>query len=580
MRTLIIKYSIALFCSTLVGYFLYQSLIQTDFVKKEVKLELLVDCMQASEFQFFLEDDKQVKVANMRSLKINQAAKDTKIVFDIPFVYNPGKIRLDPGLSTGKWILKKLTLKGLTADISYGSKELFEKLEPVHDIKTFKLLPNNEGLLIESGGHDPFVISKFSYATFFDFLNTQPRFQTIPLLFSLCLMLFTFLFLQKKLVAYDFRLLNTTHYFVAAFLFVLFLPFVWMTFFPSTADTGENRTLNSKPSFSINKIIEYPKTYSRYFEDNFGFKKSLSTLNSYYKLKLFNTSSKPELVVVGKNSWLYPTDMNIVGDYQNRKLFSDSELRTIQLNLEEANRFYEARGIHFFVMIMPIKSNIYPENLPNSIIRERSFSKLNQLKSFMDKNSAVEIVDVSAELLAAKSTAEVYYQHDIHMNFQGGYITYKKLMDKMTAFNPNLKPIPIINYKKVMKHIHNADLSRQLSLEDVLLNDEWHLEKTSDVAYKYVDAPKYENVSMLQPIVRTQIKNSKLPKVVVFRDSFFNLIMPYFSEHFSDCIYIWSREMSLEVIDKEQPGFVVYEMLESGIDKLLEDNPNGIHIVK
>ena len=272
--------------------------------------------------------------------------------------------------------------------------------------------------------------------------------------------------------------------------------------------------------------------------------------------------------------------MNIVGDYQNRKLFSDSELKTIQFNLEEANRFYEARGIHFFVMIMPIKSNIYPENLPNSIIRERNFSKLNQLKSFMDKNSNVAIVDVSAELLAAKSSAEVYYQHDIHMNFQGGYITYKKLMEKMAAFDPNLKPIPISNYKKTMKHIHNADLSRQLSIEDVLLNDEWHLEKTSDVAYKYVDAPEYENVSMLQPTVRTQIKNSKLPKVVVFRDSFFNLIMPYFSEHFSDCIYIWSRDMSLEVIDKEQPGFVVYEMLESGIDKLLEDNPNGIHIVK
>jgi alginate O-acetyltransferase complex protein AlgJ len=286
------------------------------------------------------------------------------------------------------------------------------------------------------------------------------------------------------------------------------------------------------------------------------------------------------LVVVCKNSWLYPTDITIAGDYQNRKLYSDSELKTIQFNLEEANRFYETKGIHFFVLIMPIKSNIYPENLPNSIVREQHISKLNQLKEYMDKHSAVEIIDVSTELLASKSSAEVYYQHDIHMNFQGGYITYKKLMDKMSKFNPDLKPIPANNYKKVLKHIHNADLSRQLSLEDVLLNDEWHLEKTTAVAYEPVESPAYSTVSMLQPIVRTQIKESKLPKAVVFRDSFFNLIMPYFSEHFSDCIYIWSREMSFEVIDKEQPGFVVYEMLESGIDKLLEDNPVEIRLAK
>ena len=281
-------------------------------------------------------------------------------------------------------------------------------------------------------------------------------------------------------------------------------------------------------------------------------------------------------MAVGKNSWLFSTDQSVVGDYQNRKLYTDDELKTIQYNLEEAYDWYKARGIHFFVMIMPVKSNIYPEYLPDMIKREKDSSKLQQLVGFMEKNSHVKIIDATQELMNAKSGAEVYYQHDIHMNFQGGFIAYQKLMKAMNEVNPDLKAVPESDYEKVLKHIHNADLSRQLSLEHVLLNDEWHLEKKGKVAYETVDPPVYETVSFLQPIVRTQIKNSKLPKAVVYRDSFFNLIMPYFSENFSDCIYIWSKEMSVEVIDKETPGYVVYEFLESGIDKLLEDNPSGI----
>ncbi|MBN8696826.1 MAG: hypothetical protein J0L87_09860 [Bacteroidetes bacterium] len=575
MKSLLLKYILPFIASVLVGYFLYCSFIQTDLVRKEVKMELILDADQASDVQFFMEDNKQFKVENMRSMKIDAPAKNIRLLYEIPFVYNPGRIRLDPGLTRGKWLVKKLVFKGLAGDISYSPEELYEKFKPENDIKTFQLIPG-EGLLVESNGHDPFIISKFSYAPFFIFLNTKPRIYYFPLLLSLSLAFFVFYFLNKRLGAFVDKEITTDHYFVILFLGLLTLPLIWKSFFPQTANSGENRSLQEKPVFSISEIVKYPKRFNSYFEDNFGFRKELSTLNSYYKLKLFNASSKPELVAVGKNSWLFSTDQSVVGDYQNRKLFSLGELQTIQYNLEEAYDWYKARGIHFFVMIMPVKSNIYPEYLPDMIKREKDSSKLQQLAGFMEKNSHVKIIDASLDLINAKPAAEVYYQHDIHMNFQGGFIAYKRLMKAINEVNPDLKAVPESDYEKVLKHIHNADLSRQLSLEHVLLNDEWHLEKKKEVAYETVDPPVYETASILQPTVRTQIKNSKLPKAVVYRDSFFNLIMPYFSENFSDCIYIWSKEMSVEVIDKETPGYVVYEFLESGIDKLLEDNPSGI----
>jgi hypothetical protein len=194
----------------------------------------------------------------------------------------------------------------------------------------------------------------------------------------------------------------------------------------------------------------------------------------------------------------------------------------------------------------------------------------------MDKNSFVKIIDVTNELLAAKSSQEVYYPHDIHWNLQGGFIGYKKLIAEIQKTNPDVKPVSDAQYMKVLKHTHNADLSRILSLENILLNDEWALEKTLKSKVKIIDPPSYGTVAIIQPTIRSQIENSKLPKAVVFRDSYFGLMQPFFSENFRDCIYLWTKDLSAEVVEKEKPDIVVFEMLETNIDKLLEDNPTGI----
>ena len=574
MKGVLTKYIIPILLSAFAGGIIYTSLIKTDFVKNEVKMEIILDCDQPSEVQFFLEDDHEFKESNMRSQKIAAAGKNIQVSFDIPFVYNPGRIRIDPGISRGKWQIKKVRFKGLRGDFEYVDSEIGQKFMPMNDIKTFESI-SNKGLLIESNGNDPFIISTFSYEAFFEFLNKRPIIYLFPLLFSLCISVFLLFAFKAKLTFFIEKKATPEHYFLIIFICILVMPLIWMTLYPKT-DTGENRELQKKPIFTFDKIIEYPKKYSKYVEDNFGFKKEYSTLNSYFKLKLFHVSSKPDLVVVGKKSWLFPVDPTIAGDYQNDKLYTNSELKTIQHNLEEVYLWHKSKNIHFYVMIMPIKSNIYPEFLPNSISRKKDFSKLLQLRNHMEQNSFVKIIDLTNEFMAAKPSSEIYYQHDIHMNFKGGYITYQKLINEMKKADSTLNPISISAYKTKFKSNHTADLSRQLSLEHILLNDEWHLEKKIKTKFKYIDAPSYESVITLQPSVRTQLKKQKLPKAIVYRDSFFNLIMPYFSENFRDCIYIWSREMSVEVIEKEKPDFVVYEMLETSIDKLLEDNPNGI----
>ncbi len=558
-----------------VGFIVYQSLLNTDFINSSVKVDVQFDAEQPCEMQIFQEDDKQFSDDFKEKAKLNDPVKNYTLTFDLPVVKKPGRLRIDPGFTRGKWIFKKITLRGLSNNIKFDANSIYEKFKPAKDVKTYRL--DNEGVYLESEGSDPNIISTFSLDDYMDDLNAKPFIYVLPFLLALCLAVFMFYIIRKKLSPLVDTEIKATHLFVLIFIFILVLPFLWMNLFPITSSSsGENRKLNEKPVFNFDKIMEYPKLFNHYFDDNFGFRKELSTLNSYYKLKIFQTSSKPDVVVVGKKSWLFSSDPAVITGYQNDKLFTDDELKIIRHNLEEAFDWHATKKADFFVIILPAKSNIYPEYLPECFQRKSGNSKLLQLRDYMEKNSGVKIIDVTNELLAAKKRVEVYYQHDFHWNFQGGYIGYEKLMGAINKGNPKLKANPINNYWTVYRHNHNADLSKILSLENILLNDEWHLEHPLKPLYKKVTPPEYESVVAIQPTVHSQIKNKKLPKAVVYRDSFFSLMYPFFADHFSDAIYIWTNELSVEVIEKEKPDIVVYEMLESSIDKLLEDNPVGM----
>ncbi len=575
MKRITLTYILPFIAAFAAGWICYAALLNSDFVNKKAKFEVEFESEQPSEMQLFLEDDKQFKAENMRSAKTD-VVKNGVIDFEFPFVYRPGRLRLDPGFTRGKWLIRKITLKGLSNSICFNAADVFAKFKPANDIKTYRLDP--DGVYVESNGPDPNLVSTFGMPEYIDALTATPAIQLFPFLLSCCLAIMVLYVLNKKLRYFLDVKITPSHLLIFVFITVLVLPFAGMTLFskPNADDSGENRKLTGKPVFNFNKILEYPAAYNHYFDDNFGFRKSLSTFNSYYKLKIFNSSSKPDMVAIGKKSWLFSVDPNLAGDYQHLKLFTDDELKTIRYNLEEAYNWYNEKDIHFFITVLPIKSSIYPEYMPDFMKLKTQNSKLQQLSDYMNKNSFVKIIDVRDELLKRKSVEEVYYEHDFHMNFEGGYIAYTKLLNAMKQYDSLLVPTPAYKFKKVFRHIHNADLSKQLSLEDVLLNDEWLMKRPGKALYKKAEAPVYGSVQPIQPTVHTQIANSKLPKVVVYRDSYFNLLSPFFSENFSDCIYIWTNEMSVEVVEKEKPKFVVYEILESSIDKLLEDNPTGI----
>jgi hypothetical protein len=65
----------------------------------------------------------------------------------------------------------------------------------------------------------------------------------------------------------------------------------------------------------------------------------------------------------------------------------------------------------------------------------------------------------------------------------------------------------------------------------------------------------------------------RLPKALVFRDSFSWQLIPFLSESFRSVVYVWTFDFLPELIEREQPDVVILECVERYLNALLLDNP-------
>ncbi len=570
------RISIAFLISFALCWIIYHSLLRTDLVNKNVKVELVLTTDHPSDIDIFIQEDTIYNPEQRLSKSFGVEVTKQKVQFNLPKLINPGKLRIDAGTSRGKWEIHEIKLVGINYSVSFSPDSIYKHFFPVKHIKDYTL--KEDAVTFETTGPDPILETDFYLSKYMQQLSKRDFLDGRSFFFSLLLGFFIFYFLNKRLASLQFTQITNEKVLTFLFVLVVFLPFIKSTFFPA-AKKKKNKYEESAeaPTFNIENVIGYTKQYSKYFNQSFGFREDLIFLNSYYKYKIFRTSSKPDLVAIGKHKWLYFVNHSNWGDYQNINLFTEEELKRIKYNLEELHTWNKNRGIQFYLTIVPNKSNIYPENLPWFIKMKHKTSRIEQLRDYLKKNSYVHIVDVVPVLLRDKPGTELYYPNDTHWNTQAGFRATQIILDTMRRSFPNL-PVPNMeDYKNCKINIGDPDLAKHLGLERILQNFEWMpIQKDTTSDHKIVDSRIYISQYILMPTVTTEVKNDSLPKIVVYRDSFFGLLQPYFSESFRRCVYVWSTDITKEVIDTERPNIVLFEMIEGRIYKLLDDNPEEI----
>lgn len=377
---------------------------------------------------------------------------------------------------------------------------------------------------------------------------------------------------------------------VAVFLSVISLPALtlWMTDSGAVIERTEKRVATTFPDVQYRpgrwfpkkqSLVSFPQGFEAWFNDHLGLRRQFIQVYNLARVTGLTSSQfvtpalrgpTQDLVIVGRDGWLFATADRSVDNYRCTDPFTQEALDTWSAVFRERRDWLAQRGIHYVVAVAPDKQTIYGEFLPRSINRVGNVSRLDQLIEHF-RHDGIDMVDLRPALLAASQQHRVYYQQDTHWNQVGALVGCERIVRHLQPRFPELRSRTIDEFRITTRMSDEGDLGRVV---DLPLNSH---EEVLELAAKQTSKASlaiYE-VDVDGSVVRVGGNPSgELEKAVVLGDSFNRWMAPFFTEH---CRYVRhfyhaKIEFPLERIEQERPQVVVQMFVER---KLMLDAPEN-----
>jgi hypothetical protein len=219
-------------------------------------------------------------------------------------------------------------------------------------------------------------------------------------------------------------------------------------------------------------------------------------------------------------------------------------------------------------MIAPEKINVYNNFFPGFNPTQHTVHKLSQLDQYLKENSKVNFINPTQEMIANKNKFILYYKQDSHWNDIGSFFGYRELMKAINEDFPGVKPLMFDNFSIVEKKIERANISSMIGIDTTWKTGpflEPHFKPQSVIVNKY----KHTEDEYSEVLVKEHC-NKSLPRILVFRDSFGEFLVPYISETFGRSVYVFTNYIDESIVERENPDIVVYELSEGRLNLLLK----------
>jgi hypothetical protein len=363
---------------------------------------------------------------------------------------------------------------------------------------------------------------------------------------------------------------------VAVFLVTICLPAARTVSGPPSASVGsEYRPLAAMPRLMLDRsaLRSYPSQFEAFFNDRFGFRTELIHGLSIIQVQWLGTSSSPK-VVVGKKGWLFSADLPGGADYKASRPLTLEELNRWQHLLEARRDWLAARGIRFLFVPAPDKQTVYPEDLPRPLRRQhQAGSRLEQLLAHLRAHSDVPVLDLREPLRQAKARERLFDVTDTHWNTRGAYVGYRRIMDTLSLWFPELHPLPRDAFDEVSTVRSGGDLARMLVLEDRMPEESLGLVLRNPRPV----VPKHPGIEVPHEPAAFALEqpDPRLPRAVVFCDSFTTQMFPLLAQHFRRLVIIWHQNyptFHADYLERERPDVVIQEVVERKIGLAVPDN--------
>jgi len=352
---------------------------------------------------------------------------------------------------------------------------------------------------------------------------------------------------------------------------MIYAPLIMTDFSTQTVwSSTEKRRLAELPAFNLKPgtLATFPSRFEAYFNDHFGYRNLFIRRYNRIMKKYFAKSPVPN-VLIGKNNWLFFTESNLIDDFVGADPFTQGELEAWRSNLEHKRNWLAKHGIRYLFVVAPNKQTIYPEYLPDYLQKDRGQSRLQQLVAYLKTHSDVSILDLSGVLAEAKKRHRIYHVTDTHWNDRGAYTAYRAIMDRVGRWFPEVAVTQnkIIETENILGP--GGDLAGMLDMADTMPEESPVLKMqptacSPEIKKAVADFRKIPVDQMRSATLVTTCDASKL-RAVVFRDSFFEPLIPLIAEDFNRIVYIWKPydpAIMKELIAQQKPQIVIEEMVE------------------
>ena len=377
---------------------------------------------------------------------------------------------------------------------------------------------------------------------------------------------------------------KSSYLLIAIFFLILITPTLDSIFHLSPVkELSEKRALATKPpfSFTAKTIKHYPQNFDNFYNDNFGFRKTLISANSKMMDKVFNQSPY-DRAFIGKEGWLY-LDVNgefldIQGKKQYDQKFLKNSVEALIANWKELKK----NNIDYVLVIAPNKSTIYPEFLPDIIQSKFGNMRLDQfLLELIKQSPNFPVIDLRAPIMAAKTREQnnIYYKSDTHWNSIGAHYGYLEIIDFLSKkYHLNLKP-KVRNDFVIKNKIKDGAISGDIAdMMNLTVSDdiEYDLIPKKPFNYSRVNVTKEEQKQFHKPTFFINklsfSENKSLPVLFSYKDSFSDHLIFFLPEHFSKSYFVNEShcKIDLNIIKKYHPNILIQEVVERKIDEVLE----------
>jgi hypothetical protein len=331
-----------------------------------------------------------------------------------------------------------------------------------------------------------------------------------------------------------------------------------------TISKQENRMLASKPEFDINLLDPYPVTYEKFYNDHFPFREPLSNFQTReIKLKLLNRPPDINGIFVGKDGTLFT--MYERQYWQGTNEYTRDDVRGIAGILHKRALDYRARGIKFYIISPPMKSDIYPELNPPFYFRVADSVMEDLVAAALKKDTLIKFVCGKDILLHCKDKGLLFRVADSHWNERGAYYTYVSLMGLIHKDFPLVTPLKTSEFtftdtvvsEGLAVHIGLGGFYKEHIPKIKLKNKRAH----PGAKTGWEPPPEFKGNTGLETV--KVVDDPALPEAIIVHDSYGATLIPFLAENFRKSVFLfdgWHYGPNWEIVDKEKPDIVILEI--------------------